>query len=277
MTPDRICWGIYRERAHSPGRVDDDAAIMDAAAEHLRALGHTVRLVHPDAADEVFEQPRPAIFAMCERAHILDRLQAAEDAGAMVVNSPYAIRNTYRHRLVELFAARQVPAPPSWIMPTDTTAPAPAEKVWIKRYDFHATQADDVLPASAADWPAMLARFASRGMGRVVVQAHVPGDLIKFYGVGQGPAAWFDWFYHRDQDLSGHDFQRARLAQVAQSAAAAVGLEVFGGDAIVGADGEPVIIDINAWPSFALRRKDAAPAIAARLAALFAQLVRVPS
>jgi hypothetical protein len=41
-----------------------------------------------------------------------------------------------------------------------------------------------------------------------------------------------------------------------------LGLEIFGGDAIIPADGEPVIIDVNAWPSYARNRSRAAQAIA---------------
>jgi hypothetical protein len=37
----------------------------------------------------------------------------------------------------------------------------------------------------------------------------------------------------------------------------------------VGPDGAPVVIDLNAWPSFALYRERAARAIAARLAFRF--------
>ena len=60
----------------------------------------------------------------------------------------------------------------------------------------------------------------------------------------------------------GHSFQAARLRQASFSAAAALGLEIFGGDAIIRPDGEPIIIDLNAWPSYALYRDRAAQAIA---------------
>ena len=73
---------------------------------------------------------------------------------------------------------------------------------------------------------------------------------------------WFQWFYHRDKGMLGHSFDAARLREAAFEAAAALGLEVFGGDAIIQADGEPIIIDLNAWPSYALYRDRAAQAIA---------------
>ena len=145
--------------------------------------------------------------------------------------------------------------------------------MWVKRYDFHATQANDVIFAgSAAEWRAALSSFADRGIPFVVVQDHVPGDLIKFYGVHQVGAvtpSWFAWFYHRDQTLAGHAFDEAVLRKSATAAASALGVEIFGGDAIVGPDGRPMIIDLNAWPSFARYRDAASEAIAEHLAGRF--------
>jgi hypothetical protein len=52
---------------------------------------------------------------------------------------------------------------------------------------------------------------------------------------------------------------------VAQRAAAALGLEIYGGDAIATKGGTLVLIDLNAWPSFALYRDEASAEIAAYL------------
>ena len=128
---------------------------------------------------------------MCERGTVLDRLAAMEKAGSIVVNSPAAIRNTYRHRMVELFARHRVSAPVSWVVATDANKPRPADCAWVKRYDFHATQTDDVIyAASEVGWRDALSRFAERGIPFVVAQEHVPGDLVKFYGVRNGARLW---------------------------------------------------------------------------------------
>jgi len=120
--------------------------------------------------------------------------------------------------------------------------------------------------ASETGWREALRRFAERGIPFVVAQEHVPGDLIKFYGVRNGAATqdanWFQWFYHRDKGMLGHSFDPARLSKAAFDAAAALGLEIFGGDAVVKPNGAPMIIDLNAWPSYALYRDRAAQAIA---------------
>ena len=258
------CVGVLREPAHSPGRVDDDAAIMKAVAAALKERGFAVELVAPE---ELVEAPPANLFVMCERGTVLDRLAVMEKAGSIVVNAPTAIRNTYRHRMVELFARHRVAAPMSWVVATGANAPRPARCAWVKRYDFHATQPDDVMyAASDAGWREALSRFAERGIPFVVAQEHVAGDLIKFYGVRNGAWTkhdnWFQWFYHRDKGMLGHAFDPARLSEVAVGAAAALGLEIFGGDAVIKADGQPMIIDLNAWPSYALYRDRAAQAIA---------------
>jgi hypothetical protein len=277
------CWGIYRETAHSPGRIDDDAAIMNSVGEALAARGFNVELLASDAADAALETPGANIFAMCERSDVLDRLKSAAQVGAIVVNSPDAIRNTYRHRMVELFVRHRVSAPASQVVATDAGKLPAGSGVWIKRYDFHATQPDDVMyTASQEGWRKALHRFAERGFPYVVVQQNVPGDLVKFYGVSpdaaESPSAsWFEWFYHRDKGMMGHTFEVARLRDAALGAAAAVGLEIFGGDAIIRADGEPVIIDLNAWPSYARYRDQAAQAIANHLADRFQRRLRAVS
>ncbi len=264
MNSAKICWGVFREAAHSPGRIDDDAAILKTVGEALAEHGFKVELV---TADELVETPYANLFVMCERGTVLDRLTAMEKAGSIVVNSPAAIRNTYRHRMVELLARRHAPTPRSWIVAADANKPRPADCAWVKRYDFHATQRDDVMyAASETGWREALRRFAGRGIPFVVAQEHVAGDLIKFYGVRSGAAPidanWFRWFYHRDKGMLGHAFDPARLRQAVFDAAAALELEVFGGDAIIQANGAPIIIDLNAWPSYALYRDEAAHAIA---------------
>jgi hypothetical protein len=264
MSMGPACIGVLREPAHSPGRVDDDAAIMRRVGDAMAERGFSVELI---GADAVAEAPPANLFVMCERGAVLDRLAAMEKAGSIVVNSPSAIRNTYRHRMVELFARHRVQAPRSWIVAADANTSPPAARAWIKRYDFHATQRDDVMyAASETGWREALSRFAERGIPFVVAQEHVEGDLIKFYGVRNGAgtrdAGWFQWFYHRDKGMLGHSFDPARLSGAALDAAGALGLEIFGGDAVIKANGEPMIIDLNAWPSYALYRDRAAEAIA---------------
>ena len=271
MNAAKTCWGIYRELAHSPGRVDADRAILESVGTALRARGFEVALVTPDAElDTHFAN----IFVMCECGPILDRLSNAEKTGSIVVNSPDAIRNTYRHRMVELFARHKIPGPASHVVASNASSSRPQAAVWIKRYDFNATEARDVMYAASEEgWREALQGFAERGIPFVIAQEHVPGDLIKFYGVRNAvtpvEANWFEWFYHRDKGMLGYPFDVPALRRAAFGAAAALGLEIFGGDAIIQANGDPAIIDINAWPSYALYRDSAAQAIADHLTERF--------
>ncbi|HWZ85610.1 MAG TPA: hypothetical protein VN032_05370 [Thermoanaerobaculia bacterium] len=276
MTEKTSCWGVYRELAHSPGRETDDAEILRATARELESLGLTVALRSPDELPEAgdFDAVPPYLFVMCERIPVVEKLAAWERRGVRIVNRPSGIRNTDRERTLMLFQKHGVPYPTSVLVET-ASAPAFPGPCWIKRGDVHATEAGDVsFSGDPAALSSNLARLAGRGIATAVVQDHVAGDLIKFYGVAgwNGEAdrpSWFQWFYHRDQKLENHAFDPDALARATAQAASALGLEVFGGDAIVSPGGRISVIDLNAWPSFALFRPVAAAHIAALLAARF--------
>lgn len=272
-------WGIFRELEHSPGRETDDELVLRAVAACLEEDGFAVSL-RTTAPDE--SAPPPFVFVMCQRPPILSTLERFEERGTFVVNRPEAIRNTNRHRTAELFLREGVPFPRSVLVSTSERGPiAPSGSTdltgcWIKRGDAHKTTTTDVVRAADhAGGIAALEDLARRGISAALLQEHVPGDLVKFYGLGpgrregSGEAGWFEWFYHREQDLARHPFDAERLAAAARRAAGILGLDVWGGDAVVGRDGIPVLIDLNAWPSFALYRETAAPRIARWIAARF--------
>ncbi len=270
-----LCWGIFREPAHSPGREVDDAEILRLTAKHLEHKGFEVVLKSPEEVSGVIDRRPPFIFLMCERPEILRQLREWEAHGVSQVNAPRAVLNTLRERMVTLLTEGGIRFPESRIVPTagaDGEWPGP---LWVKRADVHNTQEGDVVfTGTAGAFKEALGGLARRGIPRAVLQEHVEGDLIKFYGVGDPagsdePRAWFRWFYHKDQRLAGHPFDPGELTALAHRAAAALGLEVFGGDAIAPRDGRPVLIDLNAWPSFALYRDEAAARIAAYLEARF--------
>jgi hypothetical protein len=278
---DPYCWGLFREEAHSPGRESDDAEILRLTAKSLEARGFQVDLRDPDELARAAGHARPrAIFLMCERLPVLRELASWERDGLVTVNRPSAVLDTYRERMIARFAAASVPFIESRSVATSeetVTAPAP---VWVKRGDVHNTQEGDVVFADGvAAIARALAGMAARGIPRAVIQPHVDGDLIKFYGIGRdaghdGAPPWFRWFYHKEQRLAGHRFDEAALAQLVRRAAAALGLEIYGGDCIVTPGGGLVLIDLNAWPSFALYRDEAGPTIGAYLAARFRELMR---
>lgn len=295
LRPATACWGIFRELAHSPGRETDDALILREAARHLEDAGLAVTLKTTEEIGDESNggagggEPPSLLFVMCERREILRRIATWEARGACVVNRSAGIRNTYRDRTASLFARERIPFPRSVLVPTSgggsprgPSGSSDLSGVWIKRGDVHATEGGDVVRArDTAEALAALESLARRGVGHALLQEHVAGDLVKFYGIGgvgsesestgDGDVSgkWFEWFYHRDQDLAGHAFDAGRLADAAARAARALHLEIWGGDAIIGRDGNPVVIDLNAWPSFALYREIAGRRIAEHLLSRF--------
>jgi hypothetical protein len=257
--------GVYRERDHSPGHEDNDAAILEATAAALRERAAAVRLCRPDQIEDELRSAPQLIFAMCETGPCLAVLDRAWASGIAVVNAPDGIRNNFRYRLIERLAQAPIRFPRSEAIALAANPAWPGRPIWLKRYDFHATQPGDVLFANGqAQWSEALARFSERGFAKLIVQDHAEGDLVKFYGVAD---RWFRWFYHRDDARNPSGIDVGALGTSAHAAAFALGLDVFGGDAIIGTDGVPVIIDLNAWPSFARFRSEAATAIADHLAA----------
>ncbi|MGE0684791.1 MAG: hypothetical protein AB7P69_28265 [Candidatus Binatia bacterium] len=250
--------GIYREAIFSPGRMSDDTLILEATAAALRQHGLDVCLRRAETLAD--EAPRPqVIFSMAQGEPILLMLQRWQDQGSVVINNAAAVWNCRRARTLELCRAAGVLLPESWTAPTAIPLPEIKRRrlphaLWVKRADMHALQLDDVVYLQdQATLPDALFAFACRGVTEVILQAHCPGLVIKFYGVG--PGRFFDC------SDAGRPV-RERLISLASQAAHTVGLEIFGGDCVLREDGAPVLIDLNDWPSFARCRQAAAQAIA---------------
>jgi hypothetical protein len=253
--------GLYREKENSPGRhQSNDALLLEAVAERLRTGGHQVDLT---TIDRRASADGALVFSMCQGRAALERLLEWERAGTRIINSPRAALNTYRDRLPGLMARAGVPFPETELISTSGRQTERAGGFWLKRGDVHASVSRDVQWIDSADaLEAGCAEFRARGIAAAAVQAHRPGDEIKFYGVAGG--RFFHWFYSGASDA--YAFDRMALARVAARAAHAAGLDIFGGDVIVAPTGELTLIDLNDWPSFAPCREAAADAIADYLA-----------
>jgi hypothetical protein len=258
--------GVYRESEFSPGKVGPDAAILEAVLANLAAQGVSTSAVHP--AEFIAERgSRPAlIMAMCQGEAALRCLAGAQAAGALVINSPQAIRSCYRDRLGAILKEAGTPMPDGVLVETGAkfdrraigTLDA-ARGIYVKRGDLHALFEGDVRRAcDEAALARVLRDFASRGIRLAYLQQAVEGRVVKFYGV-----TGTDYFSVADPDAALSGSLLGRLHQAAQAAAMALGLEVWGGDAIVdGVDFK--IVDFNDWPSFERVRTPAAAAIARR-------------
>ena len=264
--------GIYREIQNSPNRESDDALILRAVMDQLSIFKTETVLMTPEEFDRADPKGFDVIVPMCETYPRLIRLKRLEaESSVVVVNPSDSVLGCYRTRMLPSFdATAGLKYPPSEIRRTTREANAvpPSFEAetgwWLKRGDVHNTCTHDVVYARDwADVEEVRREFESREITDMVVQKHVDGDLIKFYGVG--PGQWFTWFYHDPSTARRLQFEIEDLAQQAELAAKAVKVEVFGGDAIVAPDGAIYVIDINSWPSFARVRTEAAVQISRRL------------
>lgn len=111
----------------------------------------------------------------------------------------------------------------------------------------------------------VLQEYFLRGIRTAVVERHIEGNLVKFYGVGG--TTFFRYHYPLDPDDSiaaqpAYEFDHEALNKAADKAARIVGVDIYGGDCIVTPDGNFTIINFNDWPSFSPFRADATKAIA---------------
>lgn len=262
--------GIRRAQRFSPNSVERDAAICQAVADCLGRQGYDVSLHAEEAFTPSLAQGAAAVFSM---ARGTETVAALERLSTPVVNPVAGLRNARRGDMTRIFAEAGIPMPRSWMVRTDGTLPDADCPCWLKRTDECAQASGDVVYAHGRDeLAAAMRRFADRGLREAVVCEHLPGDLVKFYGVkGTG---FFEYYYPTAGDgfskfgLERHNgaarfyaFDAAALAATADRAASLLNLPVYGGDCIVGADGEVRLIDFNDWPSFSRCCDRAAEAI----------------
>ena len=269
--------GIMRAGAYSPNHIGNDAAIFNATADQLRKRGCVVNIY----SEEQFNSGKVTekiILNMCREQASIKRLQEEEDRGSIVINSGYGIENRTRERMTRILLGNNIPYPDSIIVDTDEAVVAKLSQAninncWIKRGDFHAMHKEDVsYVRHAEEAQEVLQEYFYRGIKRAVINRHLVGDLIKFYGIRNSP--FFYWFYPFDEGHSkygleaingkskGIDFDIEHLKKICHDASEALGVEIYGGDCIVSPDGAIRIIDFNDWPSFAPCRNEAAPFIA---------------
>jgi hypothetical protein len=271
---------IYRSPAFSPlQHRTNDTAILD---ETLACLGQRGwRVSRTSEADVARGQlPRGDLYLnMCQGPLASEQLLPLESDHVVVVNRPSSVLNCHRHRLVKAIASTPLAFPRTLILSSRAPLPPMEEldlldpgqdRIWLKRGDVHAERPEDVVAVTRAQLEPAMTAFAERGVPWVALQQHVPGTIVKFYGVADG--RFFRW-YASDAGAAGPRpaIDEDRLKALAFDAAALLGLEVFGGDVALPRPNRPILIDINDWPSFAPFREEAAQAIAAYVSDRVAQ------
>ena len=268
---------IQRARRYSPHSEEKDLAILEAVG---RLLGK-VDIVGEEALETFLQShervgenlskagvptERCLILSMGRAPQTLDYLSTLEGKGVCVLNPTAGVRACQRSNIERVMRENHLPLPPS-----------EGEKgYWLKRGDQSAeTQEDVCYCANRGELELAKECFQQRGIVDFIVQAHVEGDLIKFYGV-EG-TNFFRCFYPCDDGetkfgaeqwngISHHfSYSEGQLQHDAEQLSRLLQTPIYGGDAIIRADGTYVIIDFNDWPSYSRCRREAAQAIVERV------------
>lgn len=268
---------VMRAGVYSPNHIGNDAAILNAVTEQLRKRGCEVNVYSEEQLISGLVT-EPVIVNMCREQKSIEILQSYENEGRLVINSGFGIENCTRERMTRILMGHDIPYPESFIVDTDEVIKGKLRKAgftgcWIKRGDGCAMHKEDVSyvrhPEEAQE---VLQEYFLRGIKRAVINRHLVGDLIKFYGISGSD--FFFWFYPYDEGHSkygleaingksqGIEFDKERLKMICQKASDVLDVKVYGGDCIISPEGEIRIIDFNDWPSFAPCRAEAAPVIA---------------
>ncbi len=254
--------GIYRNPKFSNNAIEVDRLILDESIAALRkksAHAFTLEMIEEEEVAATHGE-YDLVLTMAQAVGTLSALDR-NFGSSPIWNSPLAIRNCYRKAMSEMLSSLNVGYVPFQLLSTSGPAPqiAPGDSFWLKRSDFHAINDSDVtLAESQQELNEKLALFQGRGVNEVIMQRHIHGDIYKFYGVR---GKFFRAIKVRDFLSGGASPDLAALEEKSFLAAEALGLKIFGGDAILGADGKFHFIDLNDWPSFRICREPAAQAI----------------
>lgn len=260
---------ISRDERFSPNSVEKDRAILEAASQNLcariREEGLECHLKWTNEKNLTEHDCADICLSMARLPETLYLLKKIEAKGTRVVNSGSAVEKCSRSNLEAIMRQHHIPMPPD----------QGDHGVWIKRGDTAAQeQGDVVFCADKQELEEAKKRYLERGICNYVVSAHVKGDLVKFYAVGN---TFFRYYYPTDDGdtkfgdeqhngkAQHYAFETDRLQSEAARLAHLIGLDVYGGDAIVDHTGHFCIIDFNDWPSFSRCREEAAEAIGAFL------------
>jgi hypothetical protein len=269
--------GVKRQIKYSPNHIGNDGMIFNLTAQCLTKMGYEV--TDYTESEFVLNEVRDQfVFDMARDKSTIKWLQKLEKQGAVVINSAFGIENCTRSRMTDLLISNNIPHPDSIIIdtnddPTEQLEQMGASAFWLKRGDFHAIHREDIVFArSVVEAKEILKEFSFRGIPNAVINEHLVGDLVKFYGVAD--TDFFFYFYPFDlshskfglEEINGeakkYSFSVEELKESCDKAGEILNVKIYGGDCVVNKDGSFKIIDFNDWPSFAPCREQASAKIA---------------
>ena len=267
---------IQRAACYSPNSEEKDLAILqevgcyfddvkiigeDELVENFSTYNQLISAESVGAVNAYYQ-----IISMARTPKALDCLEQLAQRGIRVLNPSVGIRACQRSNVDKVMRENHLPLPPD----------EGDDGYWVKRADAAAQSKEDV--CFCHDWSEVekiKSTFMQRGITDVVAQAHVKGDVVKFYGVES--TNFFRYYYSGDdtetkfgdEERNGkpqyYPFSSSDLQTDAEKLACLLQTPIYGGDAIIQEDGSYVIIDFNDFPSFSKCRKEAAKAIFERV------------
>jgi NDP-sugar pyrophosphorylase family protein len=265
--------GIRRDERFSPNHIENDAAIFDLTVRNLKGMNCEVTEY---LESEFLESDIDAdvIFNMARDMATILKLQDLERQGKKVINSGYGIANCACEKMTYFLSANNIPHPESLIVQTDKPflVDLAAKHFWVKKGGFHTNYENVVYAENVEIVENIIREYALQNIPVVVINEHIKGDLVKFYGVKS--TGFFYWIYPNELNhskfglesingkVSGIPFDEEYLEKISNKAAEILNVDIYGGDCVVDETGDIRIIDFNDWPSFASCRTVAAVHIA---------------
>lgn len=277
---------IYRATEFSPNNVEKDAAILEAVQARLLLAGHAVCAIHEEDLTDRDLQSADVIFSMARRLKSLILLQRS---GKRVINAPEGVMHTApsRETTLDLLAASGIAIPPYWSYEASSDEMFQCEEElqqllpgWVKAMHPKGVTSEDVSYVNTPlEADTKVVELQASGYTDIVVTKHLTGPVVKVYCVmNEDDSQFLRWFLPQAEGYSKFGDEKfnasagvvvspneKELSSFAQKISAAVGLIVFGFDAILTAEGALSVIDVNDWPSFSKFREEAADAIATLL------------
>lgn len=257
---------IARNTADSPNMVENDAALLQSIEERLAAMGHYVKRTNETELFDGYD----AICHMTRTPEILALLKDVEKTGCKVINTPAAVERCSREAFTQILDKNDIPQPPHRAITTIDDTKALQFPGWIKKSNGWSRTKEDIAYVTNKEEATEAFNYIKENGNNALYFEHIKGDIIKFYAVN---GYYFTYLYPQCkgtkfgyEKINGtanhYPFDNEVLKKTAFDAATAIGLDIFGGDAIITPEGDIYIIDINDFPSFSAVREIAARHIA---------------